>query len=162
MSEIVATPAAPAAPSSDFDAYMARHAEHQAREASLVDGNKSALFAALTAVGITHVTVAFDGYGDSGQIESVEAYSDEVLVDLPEAEVMIASASWGDPGIVARTMTLPDAIEHLAYGFLADTHGGWENDDGAYGEFCFDARAKTIQLDYNERFTSSEYYGHAF
>ena len=157
------TPSVPAvAPSPDFDAYMASLAEHQAREASLVDGNKAALFAVLIAAGITHVTVAFDGYGDSGQIENVDAFNGEVLVKLPDTEVMIASACWGDPGIAAQTMTLFDAIERLAYDFLASTHGGWENDDGAWGEFCFDARAGTIQLDYNERFTSSEYYGHEF
>lgn len=157
------TPTTPTvAPSLDFDAYMASHAAFQERAASLVAGNKQALFAALTAAGITHVTVAFDGYGDSGQIENVDAFSGEVLVKLPDTEVMIASASWGDPGISAQTMPLFDAIERLAYDFLASTHGGWENDDGAYGEFCFDARAGTIQLDYNERFTSSEYYGHEF
>ncbi|RWR09198.1 hypothetical protein D2T29_22025 [Sinirhodobacter populi] len=162
MSETDTTPAALVAPSFDFDAYMASHAEHQAREASLVDGNKAALFKALAAAGITHVTVVFDGYGDSGQIESIDAYCDDTLVALPDSEVMIASASWGDPGIAAETLKLADAVEQMAYGFLAGTHGGWENNDGAYGEFCFDARAGTIQLDFNERFTSSEHYDHAF
>ena len=157
------TPSAPAvAPSLDFDAYMASHAAFQERAASLVAGNKQALFTALTAAGVTHVTVAFDGSGDSGQIENVDAFHGEVMVDLPDSEVTIASASWGDPGIAVQTMTLFDAIERLAYDLLASTHGGWEINDGAYGEFCFDARAGTIQLDYNERFTSSEYYGHVF
>ena len=45
---------------------------------------------------------------------------------------------------------------------LSDTHGGWENNDGAYGEFCFDASARTIHLEFNERFTSSELYTHDF
>lgn len=37
-----------------------------------------------------------------------------------------------------------------------------ENNDGAYGEFCFDARARSIHLEFNERFTSSELYTHDF
>lgn len=161
MSDTDTKPAAPLTPGLDFEAYMASHKEYQAREASLVDGNKAALFEALTAAGITHVTVAFDGSGDSGQIESIDAFRDDVLTVLPDTEVMIASAAWGDPGIVAQAMTLPDAIEHMIYAFLASTHGGWENNDGAYGEFCVDARVQTIQLDFNERFTSSEHYAHA-
>lgn len=162
MSDTTAPTVPTAEPLADFDAYMASHAAFQERAASLVAGNKAALFEALTAAGITHVIVIFDGCGDSGQIESVEVFSDEVQVKLPQTKVLISSASWGDPGIVAETMTLPNAIEHMAYDFLASAHGGWENNDGAYGEFCFDARVGTIQLDYNERFTSSEYYSHEF
>lgn len=162
MSDTTVPTVPTAEPLVDFDAYMASHTAYQERAASLVAGNKAALFEALTAAGITHVTVAFDGYGDSGQIENVDTFSGEGLVKLPDIEVTIASACWGDPGIVAETMTLYDAIERLAYDFLASAHGGWENNDGAYGEFCFDARAGTIQLDYNERFTSSEQFNHSF
>ncbi|MFT4148640.1 MAG: hypothetical protein QM656_00460 [Paracoccaceae bacterium] len=155
------TPAAPA-PGFDFEAYMASHRAFQERAASLVSGNKEVLFSVLTAAGITHVTVEFDGYGDSGQIESITAYCDDQAMALPGVEITISSASWGDPGFVAQAMTVEQAVERMAYDFLAGTHGGWENNDGAYGEFCFDARAQTIQLDFNERFTSSEYYAHAF
>jgi hypothetical protein len=162
MSDTI-TPAATAPTANlDFEAYMASHAAFQERASSLVAGNKEVLFAALTAAGITHVTVEFDGYGDSGQVESINAYCNDQTVELPEAEITITSACWGDPGFVARAMTVEQVVEQMAYDFLAGTHGGWENNDGAYGEFCFDARAETIQLDFNERFTSSEYYGHAF
>ena len=41
--------------------------------------------------------------------------------------------------------------QQLAFDFLSDTHGGWENNDGAYGEFCFDAAARCIHLEFNER-----------
>ncbi len=35
-------------------------------------------------------------------------------------------------------MSVRDAIERLAYDFLEETHDGWENSDGAYGDFIFD------------------------
>ena len=57
---------------------------------------------------------------------------------------------------------LEDVVEQLTYDFLSDTQAGWENDDGAYGEFCFDASARTIHLEFNERFTSSELFTHDF
>ena len=45
---------------------------------------------------------------------------------------------------------------------LAQTHGGWENNEGAYGEFTFDVAQRTITLDYNERVETSEYSQHMF
>src|SRR3546814_5572861 len=51
--------------------------------------NKAALFDVLTAVGITSVVVSFDGYGDSGQIEGIEARNadDEVALRSEERRV---------------------------------------------------------------------------
>ena len=50
----------------------------------------------------------------------------------------------------------------LAYDFLGQTHGGWENSDGAYGDFTFDVAERTITLDYNERHMESDYSQHVF
>ena len=54
------------------------------------------------------------------------------------------------------------AVECLAYDVLERTHGGWENNDGAYGDITFDVAERTITLDYNERYTASENYTHSF
>lgn len=152
-----------AAAAEDFTAFMDRCKEQRAREEAVLPGNKAAILDALAAAGITRVAVNFDGYGDSGQIENIDAYRGESeFVALPETEVTIASASWGDPGIVAQTMMLEAAIEQMAYDLLSSAHGGWENNDGAHGEFRFDVRERVIALDYNERFTSSEFYSHEF
>ncbi len=42
------------------------------------------------------------------------------------------------------------------------THDGWENSDGAHGDFTFDVGERTITLDYNERYMQSEYSLHVF
>ena len=125
-------------------------------------GNKDRLFDGLMAAGITHVTVTFDGAGASGQIESIGAWSGETAVDFPATEIEYAALTWDDPEVEMRSLSLEDVVEQLAYDFLSDTHGGWENNDGAYGEFCFDARARCIHLEFNERFTSSELATHDF
>jgi hypothetical protein len=83
--------------------------------------------------------VTFDGEGDSGQIESIGAWSGETAVDFPATEIPYAAITWDDPEVEMRQLSLEDVVEQLAYDFLSDTHGGWENNDGAYGEFCFDA-----------------------
>ena len=138
----------------------AKSAAHNRLHEKLQPRNKAALFDALAAAAITHVFVNFDGCGDSGQIESVEAEADGSTVAMPEATVEIARAVWGQAEPEHSTVTVSDAVEQLAYDFLTDTHDGWENNDGAYGDFTFDVAARTITLDYNERYTASEYSQH--
>lgn len=156
MTLVEPTLPAPMPPSTiDFAAVFAAQTEQAAREAELRPANKDRLFDALTAVGISHVTVTFDGEGDSGQIESVAAWSGEIVVDFPAVEINYAAITWDSPEVEMRKLSLEDVVEELAYDFLSDTHCGWENNDGAYGEFCFDASARCIQLEFNERFASS-------
>ena len=66
----------------------------------------------------------------------------------------------------ARAQSLPvsiaDAIERLAYDLLEQTHCGWKNNACGYGDFTFDVVEWVITLDYNERYTASEYSQHAF
>jgi hypothetical protein len=124
--------------------------------------NKGALFEALASSGVTKVLVQFDGCGDSGQIESIEARIGENPVDLPDAQVEIAKVCWGKSEIERSAMSIRDAIEQLAYDFLEETHGGWENDEGAYGEFTFDVAKRAITLDYNERISDAVYSQHVF
>lgn len=122
--------------------------------------NKTAVFDALDAAGIATVVVSFDGYGDSGQIERLEV---EGAVDtLPAATAEIATPIWGEQEPQRQSMSLADAIEKLIYDFLGSAHDGWEDNDGAYGEFTFDVADRTIRLDYNERYTASVNYSHEF
>ena len=154
---------APLPPSTiDFDSLFAAHLKQADREAELCPANKDRLFDALFTAGITHVTVTFDGEGDSGQIESIDAWAGEKAVEFPAVEIAYAAITWDNPEVEMRQLSLEDVVEQLAYDFLSDTHGGWENNDGAWGEFCFDAAARCIHLEFNERYTSSELATHDF
>ena len=124
--------------------------------------NKAALFDALAATGITSILVHFDGSGDSGQIEDIDAAAGDQPRDLPSGEIEIAHVHLGDPDIERTKLSVREAIESLAYDFLGQTHGGWEDNEGAYGEFTFDVAQRTITLEYNERVMTSEYSQHAF
>ena len=131
-----------------------------AREVLLA--NKTALFDALAAAGITTVIVNFDGYGDSGQIEMIEAKAGDDVCALPAVEIEIASAVWGSATIDRQTRPVREAIETLVYDVLSQNHGGWENNDGACGEYTFDVAERTITLDYNERHMEFDYSVHVF
>ena len=100
----------------------------------------------LQAAGIDRVQILYDGCGDSGCIESI-TYTD-------------GQGSTVDPaGTLAMT---EEQLMDLFYDLTQARHPGWENNDGAYGDFTFDVAERTIALDYNERFTSSENYTHEF
>ncbi|AFK54061.1 DUF6878 family protein [Tistrella mobilis] len=159
------TQAAASAPtiSPDYSAYLAREAERDRLAAELLPANKAALFGALEAAGIVIVLVTFDGCGDSGQIESVEArdaHNNDVA--LPADAIEIAKAPWEGTEPERQRLPVHGAIEEMAYRFLEQTHGGWEDNEGAYGEFTFDVAARTITLEYNERFIDTEYSEHEF
>jgi len=158
MNDIPNTPP----PILDFAAWERQERDHSNRAADVLPANKAALFDALAAAAITTVVVTFDGYGDSGQIENIEIKAGEEIVALPAGNIEIARAVWGSCEIDRQTMTIEDAVEALAYALLGDSHGGWENNDGAYGEFTFDVAERTITLDYNERRTESDYSQHVF
>ena len=78
------------------------------------------------------------------------------------AEIIFTGMDWQSKAQIDRRVGFEQAVEALVCDFLSDTQGGWENDDGAYVEFCFDARARSIHLEFNERFTSSELFAHDF
>src|ERR1700761_4626899 len=84
--------------------------------------NKTAVFDALSALGITHVSVDFDGEGDSGQINNIAAYKGEALTELPEKNLTIQSVTWGNSAMTAVTKTLFRGIEELCYDLLSDGH----------------------------------------
>jgi hypothetical protein len=144
---------------SDWDA---KRAARDRLHAELQSQNQAALFDALAAAGITLIVVTFDGYGDSAQIENIEAKAGDAIVAMPTGEVEIAEAIWDQPEPSRSPVSIADAIERLAYDLLERTHCGWENNDGAYGDFTFDVAERTITLDYNERYTASEYSQHVF
>jgi len=86
----------------------------------------------------------------------------DTVVAMPECTIEIAEAVWDQAEPNRTTISIAEVIERLVYDLLTDTHCGWENNDGAYGDFTFDVAERTITLDYNERYTASDYSQHVF
>jgi hypothetical protein len=131
-------------------------------DAELFALNKTTLLNALSQAGVTRVTVSFDGYGDSGQIENIDVRAGEDDVTMPAATIEIAESVWGEAEPKRSSVSIAAAVESLAYDVLERTHCGWENNDGAYGDIVFDVAEGVITLDYNERYTATENYAHSF
>ena len=136
------------------------HFKEQCRQVVLA--NKATVFEALQAAKITSVEVEFDGEGDSGQIEAITAYQDMTLVELPSTPLTLHQVQFGATDPSTATQSLWEAIETLCYDGLEQEHGGWENNDGAYGTFIFDVSKRMIALEFNGRFTDVATYHHSF
>ena len=123
--------------------------------------NKNLIFAALAERGIHRVTVDYDGSGDSGQIESIEAWNAaNEKIPLPTIrKVQLASANPDSP---VNEIGLEAAVEELAWAYLYDHHDGWENNDGAFGAFVFNVPDRMITLEHNERYTEVDTSTHEF
>jgi hypothetical protein len=147
-------------PAFDAESWLAKERAHAELAQSIRPTNKAVLFDALAGAGIAVVVVTFDGYGDSGQIENIEVQGEST--ELPTVEIEFASVAWGDLEVRHHRLSVREALEALAYALLEQTHCGWENNEGAYGEFTFDIADRTVTLDYNERIESSEYTQHIF
>jgi hypothetical protein len=136
-----------------------RYSEALARTNAL---NKTIIFDALTAAGITHVVFGFDGEGDDGQIDGGAAFIGDQAVEFPAVSVTLNYAQSADEQVRTQDVTLREAIEELCYGYLEQEYGGWENNDGAFGEFRFHVAEKRIDLEFNGRFTDYSHHSHAF
>ena len=142
--------------SKDFDTLLGRH-NKALSEANTF--NKAAVFDALATAGINTVIVTFDGEGDSGQIQDITA---DDSAQIPDTRVELLQTEWGTGKFDSAQSSLRNAIETLCYDYLSQEHDGWENNDGAFGEFTFSVEGKTIELEFNGRFSDFYTSNHTF
>ena len=118
--------------------------------------NKTAVFDALAAAGITTVIVTLDGYGDSGQIEEIDVSAGDDASSLSAVEIETTSAHWGGTAIDLHLRPVRGAILVLVYDLLSEAQGGCEINEGNCSTFTFDISERTITLDYNEQHMRGE------
>ena len=94
----------------------------------------------LRLAGVARVDIYYDGCGDSGQIEDVRYFD--------------AQHKWIQ-SLPPITIT-EDALRELFYDLLESRHAGWENNDGAFGEFEWDLIENTLKHSHSERYTECE------
>lgn len=140
---------------------QAQTQERERRIAEARPANKAALFDALAAAGIASVEVAFDGSGDSGQIERITAQAGGTETALPERTIEFVEPGVGE-AMNCKAVSVADAIETLVYDALEETHPGWEINDGAFGTFTFDVAVREIALSYDQRYVDTCHEDHVF
>jgi hypothetical protein len=124
--------------------------------------NKNLIFAALADLGIHRVTIDYDGSGDSGQIDSIEAWNAaNEKIPLPSIRKVY---SWRrrTPAILStpsawrqRSRSSPGTI------FMTITTAG-RTTTAPSAPSSFDVPARTITLEHNERYTQLNTSTHEF
>lgn len=130
----------------------------------MTDANKEILFDFLKKEGVEQVTVEFDGGGDDGQIDGS---------DLPDkvSKIVIKGSKVSQGTIYSKDgptrqwkndCTVGEIVDGICYEILESLYGGWENNDGAFGNFIFNVKKRSVSLEFNERYTESKLYEHEF
>ena len=134
--------------------------------------DKAADYAALAALGIARVEIAYDGCSDSGCIESVTAYdaAGQVMTTLPEGNltIRIRDTVWSDAAqtyqtrFAERQVPVREAVEHWCYELLDEHFSGWEIDGGSSGTIAIDVKKQRGHLEHEARYTDTTSYTRSF
>ena len=62
----------------------------------------------------------------------------------------------GDSGYIGEGQNIPSGVEDFLYTKLGNYYGGWEINEGSYGEFIFFPDDMTVELNFNERLSQWE------
>lgn len=109
-------------PSSDF---LREWDKQQQAQASAARQSLRKLCQQLVKLGVDSVTINYDGYGDSGTMEDPLAFQNDKPVRL--------------------TRKLNDLLLEFAESYLP---GGWENNDGACGEFVLNIKDRKFSREH--------------
>lgn len=101
---------------------------------------------------IATIAVTYDGYGDSGQIESIGYYS-TAPDEVEEALDAILGETDLKP-LSIRNGKLDTAVENYAYAVLPI---GWENDAGSFGKILLDATTLKGRISHDYRIEETEH-----
>lgn len=126
----------------------------------IMDANKEILFDILKSKKIKNFTVRFEGSGDSGQIEEIDLPG-KVLGFIVEG-AKLSQGITASGHIYKNDPSVEDIVDTMCCEVLEQLHEGWENGDGAYGEFLFDTNERTVNLSFNERYVETQLYEHEF
>lgn len=123
------------------------------------DCNKEILFDLMRRYGFEKLSIYFDGGGDDGQINSIEAIpskgAEKFLNRIVDGARIKVSCGWSNGQQSYQDKlnpTIKDIVEDIVYIVLEGQFGGWENDDGSCGEFVVDANKRKVELTMKQRY----------
>ena len=111
---------------------------------------KTTLCAALKAKGIAKVSIEYDGEGDSGQVNDIQAFDQKQQPVSLDDPFTLALHNPEEPTTYA---SLYEALDDFAWTALGLYHDGFVNNDGGFGAIAIDAEKATVTIDHNDRIT---------
>lgn len=114
--------------------YATQYLEAQKKAEESRRETRAVLLSDLRALGATQVTVIYEGYGDSGNVEDVSLLPDT----LKPAEDLVRR------------------LEDFGWDFAYALSPGFENNEGGYGTLTWDIETDTINVNHSDRYVESE------
>ena len=148
---------------------MEEMAADRKRKATRAKLRKIELAEAVKPFGLTRIEVEFSGYGDSGQIDEVRYFAGKQRlsdVDTLKRTIVVEASipdttTWSEAKkewvTTTKSPNIEELVEKICYDLLGANHGGWEINEGSYGEFVFSfGKGNKIDLTFNQRVESVE------
>lgn len=127
--------------------------------------NRDILFDILAREGVDKVIVEFEGSSDDGSLQGNDLPK-KVGDIVVEGSRISQGTLWHPNGLQTtkwkENCTVEEIVESLCYEVLSSEHGGWEINDGSFGEFIFDVKKRKAHLNFHQRYTESELFEHDF
>lgn len=135
--------------------------------------NKDKILAKLKDLGITLVTVSYQGSGDSGDFENACLAPADIEKGVPEdalsvntVTILVKESDFKDGKWEAKQhekeVPLSVAIQDMTYDLLESSHPGWEINEGSDGHFDIDVESGSVRLSHTSYYTESEYHESEF
>jgi len=153
----------------DMKSIMEQMAKDRKKRATSAELNKAALATAVKLLRITRIEAEFSGSGDSGQIDEVRYFAGKQRINNVDMikKLIVADASINDSTTYCETKkewvtttkspNIEELVEQICYDLLGANHGGWEINEGSFGEFVFKfGKGNKIDLTFNQRVESVE------
>ncbi|SFC22447.1 hypothetical protein SAMN05428997_10521 [Bosea sp. CRIB-10] len=123
--------------------------DHAQTESETTDRLRETMLKSLAAADISEVELTYDGYGDEGHVEEIDAWnSSGDAVDLNKY------CSAGNPITSETKETLHDLCEEWLDSAITGNFPGWEINDGSRGVICIDVAEGKVTCDHSWRVTN--------
>ena len=138
--------------------------DYQEQINNALERNRKPLLDALSKLAITHVNIEYEGCGDSGDVTQIKVTPEKAVKELETIHIEYFSPEQTKNGkdyrypLVAKTLTLKEALYAFAFQWLCFEHRGWENNEGSSGNVEIDVVEKSFHLDHLEYATESYNY----
>jgi len=124
-------------------------------QSAIVQSAKQAIMAALKTGAVTVVRVRYEGSGDSGQVEEIDARDEHGEVAIPE--ITVSCVQWhtvwsrergehAEEGVVDSPLS--EFIEYFVNMLVRQLHPGWEINEGSFGAVTFDVADNKVTVEH--------------
>ena len=106
----------------------------------------------LSAIGVARIEFSYDGSGDSGDFTDIEIHaSPDTKLSEEDFDRRLAKLDQTDQPFVRFNI---EQLKDYAFEFLP---GGWEINEGSYGEVVVNVLENTIKVQHHERYIEESY-----